>query len=77
MEAYLLKGGGIGMLQIKQNEAMIQNFDSLARVSPNQIIVQYKKYQVHIEGVDLKIKAFYKDEVYIGGQLLKVIFVYE
>lgn len=64
-------------ITIYDNNLHVFNYNSLEKLSNNEIIIKIDIKLIKIEGINLKIKQMTKQELLINGIILKVEFLYE
>ena len=60
------------MITVSEKQAMIEDFERLLLVSPEQIITEYKQGRMIVEGSGLHIRVFSADEIILSGQIRRV-----
>lgn len=65
------------MITIDTNKMMIEHYMEMLQVTPNQVALRMKQYDIHIIGEHLHIVALSKYEVLVEGKLTAVNFVYD
>lgn len=64
------------MLIIDSNKIHIEHYNKLRHLSDKEIIIEYPKYHLWINGKNLKLTYYRKDELFISGQIIKVEYHY-
>ena len=62
------------MITVSEKQAMIEDFERLILVSPEQIITESKQGRMIVEGSGLHIRVFSADEISLSGQIRRVKF---
>lgn len=62
------------MIYITKNNMIIQQYQKLIKVSENEIIFIHEKKKVYLQGEDLSISLFEKDEFVIHGVIDNLVF---
>ena len=57
------------MITVSEKQAMIEDFERLILVSPEQIITESKQGRMIVEGSGLHIRVFSADEIILSGQI--------
>lgn len=56
-------------------ELSIENFRHILKYQPDSLILQCKKCKIHIEGKDLNIELYSKEELRIKGVISEIKFL--
>lgn len=56
------------MITVSEKQAMIEDFERLILVSPEQIITESKQGRMIVEGSGLHIRVFSADEIILSGR---------
>ena len=62
------------MITVSEKQAMIEDFERLILVSPEQIITESKQGRMIVEGSVLHILVFSADEIILSGQIRRLKF---
>ena len=62
------------MITVSEKQAMIEDFERLILVSPEQIITESKQGRMIVEGSGLHIRVFSADEIILSVQFRRVKF---
>ena len=62
------------MIYITNNNMIIQQYQKLIKVSEKEIIFIHEKKKVYLQGKDLSISLFEKDEFVIHGVIDNLVF---
>lgn len=62
------------MIYITKNNMIIQQYQKLIKVSENEIIFIHENKKVYLQGKDLSISLFEKDEFVIHGVIDNLVF---
>ena len=62
------------MITVSEKQAMIEDFERLILVSPEQIITESTQGRLIVEGSGLHIRVFSADEIILSGQIRRVKF---
>lgn len=62
------------MIYITKNNMIIQQYQKLIKVSENEIIFIHENKKVYLQGKDLSISLFEKDEFIIHGVIDNLVF---
>ena len=60
------------MITVSEKQAMIEDFERLILVSPEQIITESKQGRMIVEGSGLHIRVCSADEIILSGQIRRV-----
>jgi len=64
-------------ITIYENNLHVFNYKKLNKLTENEIILVFDKFELIINGANMKIKQMTKQELLINGCILKVEFKYE
>lgn len=62
------------MIYVNDNKVKIQGYQKLLKVSDNEIVFMIFKKTVFVEGVDLSLSYFEKDEFEVIGTINSITF---
>lgn len=67
---------GASIISVTGDEdILIENFKNIIKYSETSILIQCKKYQVQIEGKNLWIEVYSKEEIKVKGILYEIKFL--